>query len=572
MPSIIYGSYGAISGSTMYGKAIPTGNVDTAPDYGVAQSSINVMHTVDGVLFTWTVNGYDAALQEGTFYDGSPWVAPASPGGAVRLTTITPATYDPIEAEFDNPSDLGVGRNFDADGIGGTKQGLLPTATYPYFTALDIRQQFPIIMLPSTEGVVSLTAPEFMHEARTSLLNSQCIQCASVLTILDAPPSGSASSEYFRPSPYSGDKTIYTSEDFDFTTLPSEADVAASVNTTSYATIKSWWQQVWPENVSHGNAEYGRGFVPDQGPSNGYSADVALGLHDHIISCFGTDALTGDKKDSVYALLQSGIDVYGGWKSGFTWGPNGAGQSLGKRARISFFGALIISTTVKDEIAGIRSSATPGTIPFQEDGQVQKYASGSNVAIWGDLYDSVTAELQDKDEYWGMVVGGNAFDGAIGDPVDLATKARNTGDPYFLIDGPAQEPGTSYQACCSTSLMQSYVLIMRMWPEFNYVAGNTVLPEYIDRAVDDHGIWTQGDTCAPPDPRDVASGEPYSYYGVTWGDDGSGNCITNTEAMAASHPNSPTTGRFSTLDGNAISFLRVSALMNELWTVHGATP
>jgi hypothetical protein len=572
MPSLIYGKYGALGGSSIYGEGKPTEEAGGAgpPDYGTEQSSINITHTVDGVLFTWTVNGYDAALQTGTFYDGSPWVAPSSSGGAVRLTALTPATYDPIEVGFDNPSNLGVGRNLSATGLGNSSQGLLPTATYLYHQALDIRNQFPIVMIPNAEGVISLIGPQFQHESREAVLNFQCIQCSSVLTILDTPPTGSVSGEYFRPSPYSGDKTIYTSEDFNFATLPSEIDVDSSVNTTAYTAITSWWGQFWPENVSHVSGELGRAFIPDQGPSNGYGADVGNQLHTDILSCFGTDALVTAKKDAVYALLQSGIDLYGGWKSGFTWGPGGAGQRIGKRARISFFGALIINTTIKDEIAGIRSSAASGEIPFQEDGQVHKDASAGNVAVWGDLYEG--GSFQDKDQYWDMCLNGNAFDGAIGGPVDLASNARNVGDPYGYIDGPAQEPGTQYMGCCSTSIMRSYVLIMRMWPEFAYVAGNTVLPEYIDRVVDDVGIWTTGDVCAPPDPRDALSGKPYSYYGVTWGDDGAGNCITNAQATTAGHPNSPTTGRHSLLHGNPVSFLRESALMLELWTAHGSTP
>jgi len=571
MPSVIYGKYGAISGSSLYGAGKPTGAAGGGIDYGVEQSSINITHTVDGTLFTWTVNGYDAALQTGTFYDGSPWVAPASSGGAVRLTALTPATYDPIEAGYDNPSSLGIARNMSTASLGSSLQGYLPTSI-EYHQALDIRNQFPLVTIPNSEGVISLAAPEFQHEARETILNSQATKCYSILTVLDSPPSGSGSNEYFRPSPFSADKTIYKSEDFTFITLPTEADVTNSVNTSTYATIKSWWQQAWAgENVASFNAELGRGFIPDVGPSNGYSADVANALHDHILSCFGTDPLATDKKDSVYALLQSGIDIYGGWKSGYLW-QAGAGQGLGRRARISFFGALITNTTIKDEIAGIRSAAeTVGTedIPFQEDKQVHKDASGSNVAIWGDLSPSF---LQNKSTYWDMCVGGNAFDGAIGPPVDLASSARNAGDPYLYIDGPAQEPGTQYMGCCSTALMQGYVLIMRMWPEFAYVAGNTILPEYIDRVIDDVGVWTTGDVCAPPDPRDIATGKPYDYYGVTWGDDGAGNCITNTEATTAGHPNSPTTGRHSLLHGTAVSLLRNSALMVELWPAHGATP
>lgn len=572
MHSIIYGTYGAISGSSIYGRGAPSGIAGGlgAPDYGTEQAAINITHTVDGTLFTWTINGYDSALQTGTFYDGSPWVAPATPGGAVRLTALTPATYDPVDAQFDNPSSLGIQRNVSSEGLGGLSQGILPTGIY-YHQALDIRNQLPIIMVPNTEGVISLTGEEFLAEERTGTANGQAIKCYTVLTILDIPPSGSASGEYFRPSLYSGDTTIYTSEDFNFTTLPSELDVDNSLNTTTYATVTAWWGQAWAgENVAGISGEVGRSYIPDIGPTNGYSADLALALHDHIISCFGTDALATSKKDAVYALLQAGIDLYGAWRAGFEWGPGGAGQGLARRARISFFGALIINTTIKNEIAGIRANAAEGRIPFQEDGQVHKDASGSNVAIWGDLYEGGT--FQDKDIYWDMVVGGNAFDGAIGVPVDLASNARNVGDPYLQIDGPAQEPGTQYMECCSTALMQGYVLIMRMWPEFAYVAGNTVLPEYIDRVIDDVGVWTTGDTCAPPDPRDVSSGKPYSYYGVTWGDDGAGNCITNTQATAAGHPNSPTTGRFSALHGTPVTLLRESALMLELWLAHGSTP
>lgn len=511
-------------------------------NYGTPVPEILIQHTVDGQTFSWGVNGFDAQLVTGTFIDGSPWVAPAQKRGYVQINSVSPFLYDPAHPDFTSPQTLGIQQNIDGTGLGGDYQGLLPTASQKYHTSLDVRNQLPLVVQPGADGV-SLSTVQFINKNRTSQLKSQCVKCASILTILDEPPV----TPCFRPSPYAGDRTIYRPSDFDLN-LPQLPEVDLSSNTTPYQTIINWWGQPWLEHVSAMSGEFGRAFVPNVENGTGYSADVAQHLHDHILSLLGTDPLTGDKLQALYSLIQAGIDVYGAWKSGFGW-YGGAGQGLGRRARITLFGALINDPVKKDEIANLREYYGDNKIPFQEDEQVRDRGHGP---VWGD---KPASEV----EYWAGVLAGNAFAGAIGPEIVPTTNARNLRDPYGYIDGPAMKPGESYMSCCSTGPMQSYVLIMKLWPAFEYAAGNYDLPVFIDRLLN-QGIKTLPDACATPTPNG-------SGLGVLWGPNPNkpGECITVDEAALAGHPNP--VSRYAHLDGNPITIYRQSLLTRELWAL-----
>jgi len=107
-----------------------------------------------------------------------------------------------------------------------------------------------------------------------------------------------------------------------------------------------------------------------------------------------------------------------------------------------------------------------------------------------------------------------------------ASGAKTCADPYGYIDG-GQEPGESYLGCCLAKNWQYASLAARLLPALRPVWNDEPFHQFVDRYAES-GSWTQPDPCAPPDSAACCEGPPHDNHGVTFGPDGQGGCIADT--------------------------------------------
>jgi hypothetical protein len=164
--------------------------------------------------------------------------------------------------------------------------------------------------------------------------------------------------------------------------------------------------------------------------------------------------------------------------------------------------------------------------------------------------------------------------------------SRTIIDPYRWIDG-GHRPGGSYQYCCTAMCWKATAAAVLLMPGLREIWNHEEFLEYVDRWVT-HGAWTQPNPCAPPDgvcAGGDADGEACTLaneplictgeggycdtstcwevgYVVTFGPDGSGGCIPDTDP-------SDGTGRFPLLHGTSTDEgHHGSRFANEMWDAH----
>lgn len=231
-----------------------------------------------------------------------------------------------------------------------------------------------------------------------------------------------------------------------------------------------------------------------------------------------------EKWEPLVHYVQYGIDLYHMLLGGVSWPPNG-GHSEGRRLPLTFAATVLGNADMQAAVSG------GATNLFGETGGVY-WSEDASTVLFGQTWNS-------EDNYWTNLV----FD----------TGSRTTPDPYGYIDG-GHMPGGSYQFCCTAKPWKSTVTALHLMPELQPVWNHQLSMDYVQRWVT-FGAWAQPDPCAPPtgvcvagdnagaacstaNADDVCSGEDGacdttgswdSDYGVTYGPDGSGGCIPDTD-------------------------------------------
>jgi hypothetical protein len=495
------------------------GPVDPRPDDGT-ESDIPVETTdrIEQYGIAWV---FEAPVPYGQFANGDYWVLEP-----VTITSITPDFDGEHHGWEVNPSD-NSGQGFDVR-VADYQASHVPAL--PYAAAAG-------------QSIVKSVSIEPLDDADCG----PCLQTAAVLTVLGAvPPDGGAT--VFRPPYFSAEKTLYSATDLRTDLLPSLAPTASA---PAMADVEEGFRRVQLDHKENwtGRAMHPADNLPDYGSSiSGRNAEGAL----RLMLDDGLDA----KMNALIYYVQYGIDLYAMMLGGVSWPPNG-GHSEGRKLPMAFAAVLLDDQDMKDAVTG-----APGDRFGETGGMYLSAAAG--VVLYG--------QGVDESMYWENLV----FD----------TGSRTLSDPHGLIDG-GHRPGDSYQFCCLSMPWKSNATALLLMPELAALWNYQPFFDYVERWVS-QGAWAQPDTCAPPD--GVCSGgdnagapctsasEPSvctgtdafcdltvswdAHYGVTYGPDGSGGCIQDTDP-------SDGTGRFPALHGtNADSGYYGSAFADEMWDAY----
>jgi len=269
-----------------------------------------------------------------------------------------------------------------------------------------------------------------------------------------------------------------------------------------------------------------------------YAAYVGRQYLGDLLSTFGTETNT-EKQAAVISLMQRGLDIYYHWKEGGRR-PPGAGQTKGFYPPLLFWAAAngdgdTVLAEIKTALEG-----TGGEQQFAEIGQFQVNAGTGGAwydhpPVWGVPTTNPTLYFQPpftslnyqcgESTYWKRYI--QCAPGTVG--------KRTCEDPYGYIDGPPCTAEGSYQNCCSGGNIMATAFASHLMPAMRWGLGSNdrKFLEYMYRAKDGNkipgfsgGTWMSPDPCAPPDENcnPTVSGD-CNNYGVTWGPDGSGDCI-----------------------------------------------
>lgn len=532
-------------------------SVSSAPAQAPASISgtgTSVTRTSGGVDFTWEFNCGGKPCRYGTFVNGEYWVVPIDDSGkrvsAVTITNILPG---------------GVTNGAEVNPSNPLKHGILTLRPYSYDANLNIMTKLPYNALPGQSIFkASVGNPTGCRDS------NGCVASDDVLTVLsDIPPNNG--STVFRPPFHGSWKPLFTTDKVRLDRLSSLPEVTSALGASNFQAsvaniVKTWTVPMYELGNANNDTDLYRITLPLNVVAN-YGAYVSSAYLGGVLNVLGTES-TSAKATAVYALMQRGIDAYGGmFKLGIPFG-SGAGQKLGKKPAVAFFAALYDDPAILSEV---RSVATdPYYLSkqfFQEDAQIYRGQSGA--VLWGEgetgAWGEATYWLRHFAQWASLNKGGTGYD-----------NNGASGDPYGYIDGPAggtkttSSQGRNYQPVAAPYIMK-YGFLLSLMPWYRYANGDDEIIEYTDR-VQGRGItgfsggyWSKPDMCAEVDPREVLGCNPQSkvtgclYYKVTWGPDPAnpGKCI-----MHNGDPN--TQGRWANQHGNTI--YKLESTTGVLWT------
>jgi len=488
---------------------------DDAGDPDGAETMVDHV-TVADITFT-----FDRAYPAGLYANGDWWVL-----GPVTITSMTP-DFDGTHHGWEvNPVVEGP-QGFD-ERAGNFDASLVPA--------------LPYTASPGQSVVKTQSVDIAEVEPRPS------VKQAAVLTVVAGPPADGGAT-IFRP-PYVGtDKPDYSTTDLRTGILPSLAPVENAPEITWVV------ERYRPVQLDHKEGATGRQLHPaDHMPD--YGADIGMNNADAALRLMLDDPLE-DRMQALVVYVQYGIDLYHMLVLGHEWGAGG-GHRPGQKLPLSFAAAVLDSEAMRDAVRGADF--------FHED--VGTYASDVDGTVLFGFADQYWSE----ENYWETFITDTGF--------------RSSSDPYGAIDG-GPVPGSGYQFCCISQPWKGSALAVILMPEMADMWTDQTFFDYVDRWVD-FGAWTQPDPCAPgvgvcsggdnagaacttASAGDVCTGTDAfcdmaavrdANYGVTYGPDGSGGCILDTDPGDG-------TGRFPQLHGtNADDGYRLSEFQRSMWNAY----
>lgn len=432
---------------------------------------------------------FNQAYACGQYATGEYFVSPATVGGKVTLTDITPKATGRHGVAV-NPSGLNAvpwDKRLSSTGY--------QTLTFPYAASAG-------------SSVVKYVSDNPTGDC-DAVGEKSCGRFAAALTVVAAAPANPAKT--FRP-PYVGTyKPTFTTDQLQtqFLSRIPRSQFTEVVNRTE---AESWVRGLRLDYTNDSvvcdltppedNIPYGRPWATDMWMYDTHLyAWLNMGNVCDTAPCSAAQDLAAKQKVLV-AMVQHGIDVWANHKMGSSFWRGGGGNGGGKLLNYAFAAAMLQAPEMLADLAQAQGQQ------FFETGSYYRGVNG--VALWGQ-------EAGSEEEYW----------------ADLAQPPGSTKtirDPYGLIDG-GGELGGAYQD--NTAKPTQYTgLVMRLMPALAQAwpaANRGTILEYTDRWVS-VGAWTKPDVCAPV--------TTWNRYGVDFGPDGQGSCIRDTQAPLGRVPES----------------------------------
>ena len=409
---------------------------------------------------------FDKAYVCGQFANGDPWVL-----GPIIITRITP-DFDGSKNGWEvNPASGGINSNM--------KQGF-DSATISFDPTLV--PALPYTAQPGQSIVKSTRATCYPNCIGTAAV----LQTAAVLTVLGSVPPNNGST-VFRP-PYVGTyKPMYSVNSLQTQLIPSLNPVSGvpTLDTVYTSFKRVQLDHFYPKSTSW------RYLHPIENMPD-YGGDIGT-RNSNILRLFLNDSMQA-KMPLLIAYTQYGIDLLYMVELGQTWSIGGSGHKPGMILPLAFAGFILNDSQLKSIVAKVKTFT-------QIDENISTYENPYGNVLFGNNEDLT---VYDERNYWDTVITKEGL------------KTRK--DPYEYIDG-GYSPGTAYQAII-TPTFRSEVLAFDLIPGLKDIWFNDDLFEYVHRSMN-VGTWSQPDPCAPYD--GVASN-----YGKTFGPDGLGSCIRDT--------------------------------------------
>jgi hypothetical protein len=402
--------------------------------------------------------------------------------GPVTITAISPAYTTGRNGWQVNPNEWS-GQGYD-DRSNGFNATLIPAL--PYSAAVNTS----VIKAASITGTNTKTSLQF----------------AAVLTVVAAIPPDSGST-VFRP-PYCGSSKPY------YSTTGLRLDLLPAVNPATGAPGLAWVE----DRFKNLQLDHKAGWSGDQihpidnfQRTDPYGSAIGNDAGNAVLQlcCAGT---AQDKRQAVIYYVQNGIDIYHTLGLGWTNKADG-GHGNGRKLPLTFAAVLLDNQAMQDSVKNTATQAQETGGIFGEDGFLYRGFNGT--VLWGK-----------KDPWWSEQAYWHDF---------FIESSKVYRDPYGYIDGGCYGPGNTYDFCCNSFMWRATALALRLMPSLDAVWNNTMFSEYVYRWVNT-GAWAQPDPCAPRDSN-------WSNYGITYGPDGHGDCIRDTDT-------SDGIGRFPQLQGN----------------------
>lgn len=255
---------------------------------------------------SWTITGTPTS---GTFANGDPWVV-----GPVTITAISPLSVVGLNGVSGRISH-GSMINPSYAGPQGFEGGYtLSTGAIAFNSALNVGRPGGNALSAGNPLVVPAGSSLVSSRSRTSNTVRPYMQDMAVLTVLASAPPANA----FRPSYIGTDKTIrWTTDDLDFTTLPSHTepinapninDVAAMFERLHFIlgseTTGNGWRKITP---IYNHASY----------AAAYGRQMGLGLLSTLVN---NPLFPGTARwNLIVRLVQIGIDEFAGMEAGRVW-------------------------------------------------------------------------------------------------------------------------------------------------------------------------------------------------------------------------------------------------------------
>ncbi|MBW2457588.1 MAG: hypothetical protein JRI68_23990 [Deltaproteobacteria bacterium] len=356
-----------------------------------------------------------------------------------------------------------------------------------------------------------------------------CLDTAIVVTVLDEAPPGDGAT-IFRPPYFGPAKPLYDTSALRVEALPS---LAPTADTPSLDGLATRYERVQLDHQGNwiGRAIHPVQNMPDYGASIGHdSGNAALRLM--------LDDSVDDKLPALINFVQFGIDLHHMLLGGLEWSANG-GHHNGRKLALVFAAELLDDQAMRDAIA-----AAPYNT-FGEDGSLSLGAE-AQIPLWG--------QPCGEQSYWTNQTDQSGNRACI--------------DPYGTIDG-GQMPADSYQFCCNSGMWKGTSLALLLMPSLRCLWDYELFVEYVDRWIE-RGAHTQPDPCAPSD-------GDHNNYGVTFGPDGNGGCIEDTDstctaAELADGASEPCIGRWPGKHGaGQDDGYYTSAFAAAMWTEYRST-